>query len=226
MKQLAIWLLVVGILSTIVFNGWPTFDYFWQAWEFLAAATAMLYNLFFAIAVYALHQQKGEGTLRDALSDGHATFIHLILRISLPTFFFIATLGVVFLDRHNGGAPMPAESVLWKLFLTLAAFISIMAGDWVTKHQLIDIADSHNRWLDGWIKYFTTRIFVIDLPFVIGYVGLLVIYSLGRYDSVGVLRPNSYVLLLQAFVGGASALEMMIQSAIHGFSEIGDRLLP
>jgi hypothetical protein len=74
----------------------------------------------------------------------------------------------------------------------------------------------------AWIRYFKRRARLIDFPFVIAYTVLTCLYLLYRYDSANLAKGNDFALLLQAFVGGASALEMMIQSAIHGLSEIGD----
>jgi len=223
MKQLSVWLLVVAVLSVLVFSGVIfTFDHFWQAWEFLAAATAAVYNLFFAIVVYASREEKGEGTLHAALGSKAAVATHLILRVSLPSFFFVGTMVVVLWDRQIGTAPVPGHSVLLKLGLTLVAFLTVCAGDFVTERQLAGVTLPDYSSPHGWIKYFKTRVWLIDLPFVVGYIGLICIYAMYRYDPRNASRPEDSELLIQAFVGGASALEMMIQSAIHGFSEIGD----
>lgn len=221
MKQIWVWFLPVGVISAIVFSGLfgLTFTHFWQAWEFLAAVTATLYNLIFAVLVYTEHRQNREGTLRDALSDGSSSTIHIIFRICLPSALFLLTAFVVFLDRHSGPGPVETRMVFWKLGFTLAAFITIWVGDYKTGVYLHEIAETRHRQLTAWIGYFRTHVWLIDVPFVIGYAGLILIYALYRIDSTGTPRPDDFALLLQAFVGGASALEMMTQSAIHGFSE-------
>jgi hypothetical protein len=222
MRQLLVWIALVCVLSGIVFSGAVvTFEHFWHAWEFLAAATAALYNLFFAIVVYASRREPHEGTLHDALSDGGAVATHLLLRVSLPSLLFFGTMVVVLWDRQAGASPVPARSVLLKLFLTLGAFVCIWTGDFVTARYLSDPKSSDHRLPFGWIVYFRTRLWLIDLPFVVGYAGLICVYSMYRYGPVA-STSMEHQLLVQAFIGGASALELMIQSAIHGFSEIGE----
>jgi hypothetical protein len=213
-----VWFFLVITLGVVVFKI-LTFTHFWQAWEFLAATTATLYNLFFAVIVYTSHKQDGEGTLKNALPDGSASTMHIILRVCFPSLFFALTAFVVFLDRHSGPGPVEANMVFWKLGLTLAAFITVCIGDYATSFYLREIADTRGRMLQAWIAYFRTRVWLIDAPFVIGYAGLIVIYALYRIDGAGTPLSDDFALLLQAFVGGASALEMMTQSAIHGFSE-------
>jgi hypothetical protein len=223
MKQLWIWIVVVVFLGTTTFSGVIVrFDHFWQAWEFLAAATAAVYNLCFAVVVYASRQEKGEGTLNDALSDSFAVSTHLLLRVSLPSLFFFGTMVVILWGRHVGFDPVPGRQVMLKLSLTFAAFVTIWIGDLVTHHQLRGIVNEKHQSPQAWIGYFKTRAWLIDLPFVIGYAGLICIYT--TYGSFPLVspKPDEHALLVQAFVGGASALEMMIQSAIHGFSELGD----
>jgi len=223
MKQLWIWIVVVVFLSAATFSGVVVrFDHFWQSWEFLAAATAAVYNLCFAVVVYASRQEKEEGTLNDALSDNFAVSTHLLLRVSLPSLFFFGTMVVILWDRHVGSNPVPGRNVLLKLSLTFAAFVTIWVGDLVTQHQLRGIVNANHRSPHAWIGYFKTRAWLIDLPFVIGYAGLICIYTTYGYHPLISARPDEHALLVQAFVGGASALEMMIQSAIHGFSEVGD----
>ena len=56
---------------------------------------------------------------------------------------------------------------------------------------------------------------MIDLPLVVGYAGLIIAYQLHRTTPEG-------ELFLQAFVGGASAFEMLVLSAVHGLEEIDD----
>jgi len=223
MKQLIVWIGVVIALSIIVFSGvLIRFHHFWEAWELLAAATACLYNLFFAVVVFASRREKGEGTLHEALADNGAIALHLILRVSLPAGLFFGTVMVILLDRHAGLGPVPAQSVFLKLSLTLGAFVAILAGDFVTERQLNGITNSDNRSPRHWMNYFHTRVWLIDLPFVIGYVGLIGIYAMSRFDPDVAYTAEAHALAVQAFVGGASALEMMVQSAIHGFSELSD----
>jgi len=222
MKQLFIWISVVVLLSAAVFSGaFVRFDHFWQEWEFLAAATAAVYNLFFAVVVYASRHEEGEGTLHDALADSVSITIHLLLRVSLPSFLFVGTTIVILCDRQEGGGPVSTHSVMLKLLLTLAAFITVWTGDLVTAHRLRGV-DPEGPTPSAWISYFKRRAWLIDSPFVVAYTVLTFLYMLYRYDSANLAKGNAFALLLQAFVGGASALEMMIQSAIHGFSEIGD----
>lgn len=223
MKQLVAWIGVVTMMSIAVFSGWIVrFHYFWESWELLAAATAAIYNLFFAAVVFASRREKEEGTLHEVLSDNVAIAAYLLLRVSLPTLFFGSTVLVIFLDRHAGATPVPAERVLLKLFLTLAAFIAVLFGDLVTQLRLSGITTPNQRTPTHWMNYYKNRVWLIDLPFVIGYRGLICIYALYRYDPTVAGTANAHALLVQAFVGGASALEMMIQGAIHGFSELGD----
>jgi hypothetical protein len=221
--KLVIWISVVTLLSIIIFSGTVVrFHHFWEAWEFLAATTAAIYNLCFAVVLFALRHEKDEGTLHSALSDNKLIMVHLLLRVSLPTLFFIGTAMVILWDLHAGGTPVPPERVFLKLFLTVGGFVTILIGDFVTEHQLGGITKPNNRPPVGWMSYFRTRVWLIDLPFVVGYCGLIVIYATYRYDPIDAISSAQHALLVQAFVGGASALEMMIQSAIHGFSEVID----
>lgn len=220
MKLLVVWLMVIAALSAIVFSGAVVrFDHFWQEWEFLAAATAAVHNLFFAVVVYASRRESGEGSLHDALAGSVVT--HLLLRVSLPSLCFVGTMMVVLADRDVGEAPVPGDSVILKLLLTLGGFLAVWIGDLVTRHQLAGVLTAGRGPAYAWMSYFRTRAWLIDLPFVIGYVGLIFIYAYYCYAPPHSPDPR-HELLVQAFVGGASALEMMIQSAIHGFSEIGD----
>ena len=222
MKQLWVWIVVVGALTIATFSGAIVrFDHFWQAWEFLAAATAAVYNLCFAVVVFASREERGEGTLNDALADSYAVSTHLLLRVSLPSLFFFGTMVVILWGRHVGSGPVPTRHVLLKLSLTFAAFVTVWIGDLMTQHQLSGIVNSDHRSPQAWIGYFKNRAWLIDLPFVIGYAGLICIYAIYGYHPVVLQKADEHALLVQAFVGGASALEMMIQSAIHGFSEIG-----
>jgi hypothetical protein len=223
MKLLWAWIAVVGMLSVIIFSGiFVKFDHFWQSWELLAATTAAFYNLVFAVVIYANRTEPGEGTLDHAFEqDRGAVLAHLLLRVSLPSAFFVGAVGVILADRHVGSHPVPAQNVLLKLSLTLAAFVILWIGDFMTERRLSGIVDAKNSSPHAWIRYFKTRTWLIDLPFVIGYTGLIGIYYVYGYTGA-VSNPDEHALLVQAFVGGASALEMMIQTAIHGFSEVSD----
>jgi hypothetical protein len=220
LKQLWVWIAVVTALGAAVFSGAIVrFEHFWQAWELLAASTAAIYNLCFAIVVYALRHEKGEGTLHDALANNIADTVHLLLRVSLPTLLFGGTT-ILILSGRGGVGPLPAEDVFRKLLLTLAAFMTVWIGDIVTAHQLGAVVDSNGHPPYQWMTYFKTRVWLIDFPFVVGYVGLICIFTVYWFDRPHAPDATPFALLLQAFIGGASALEMLIQSAIHGFSEI------
>src|ERR1043166_1779511 len=173
MKKATVWFAMAVVLSVIVFSGkCIVFTHFWQAWEFLAALTAMLYNGSFAVFIYTSHDQDGEGTLKNAPRDGSASFWHIILRVIAPMFCFLLTAAVVFSDRHCGPGPIESPQIFLKLGFTLAAFVAICLGDYKTTVYLREIAETRNRTLSAWIGHFKTHLWLIDAPFVLGYAGL------------------------------------------------------
>jgi hypothetical protein len=56
----------------------------------------------------------------------------------------------------------------------------------------------------------------VDIPFAISYLALAQLYAWTTTPT-----DSLHELQLQAFLGGASAFEMLMQSTIHAFSKVG-----
>lgn len=212
MKKLAAWIgvnLVLLVLGTVF-----RFGHFWQRWEFLAAATAAAYNLFFSYVGYAYAAEPGGKTLSKTLQAPFYEVLYLCLRVSVPSLMFLASAALILGDRHVGKAPVDPADVVLKLVMTFLAFTAIWLGDTLTERHLrmkLGASDGELRWA----QHLRRHAWLIDLPLVVGYLGLTLLYIGHRYGT-------EEELLLQAFIGGASALEMLILSAVHGFAELAD----
>jgi hypothetical protein len=222
MKQFIVWLSIIMSAGVAVFSGAViTFDHFWQQWEFLAAAIAAIYNLFFAIFLYAFQKPPGGKTLHRSLNDGRSVVAYLLMRVSLPSMFFVIAMVVISRDRHHGGAPIPTNDVNVKLLMTLAAFVTVWLGDLLTSYYLRRSDGSTEAEL-RWVRHFRRHAWLVDLPLAVAYAGLTAVFFVYSHWSFGLRAELNAPLLLQAFVGGASALELLIQSAVHGFSDFVD----
>jgi len=219
MRLLLMWLGTNVVLATLTFCGvFRNFEYFWQEWEFLAASSACLYNAFFAFFSFAMDAPEGSEPLSEVLPKGGPKAHYLLFRTGLPTVFF-GWAGVV-LHEHPVG-PIPSSSIRWKLAATLCAFAMIWLGDFLTAR---DLRREKNPLLERsrslWIAHFRRHTWLIDFPLVVGYAGLFAAFLI--YDAKPAAHLNEK-LLLEAFIGGASALEMLILTAIHGLSGIAER---
>lgn len=219
MKLLSAWIVLILIFCAIVLPGrieWLKFDHFWQKWEFLAATTAAAYNLFFTIVIYAYGTQADSTTLHKVLQTPLSVAVYLILRVSLPSLLLAGAAVVIWSDRaHGHQQPVDPKGVVLKLVLTFLAFAAICVGDLLTSRHLQHKKHPHEADLE-WARHLKRHAWLIDLPLVLAYLGLVVIF-------IGHQNTREDMLLLQAFIGGASALEMLILSAVHGFAEFADR---
>jgi hypothetical protein len=213
-KKTFAWIGVHAVLLLIVLPGTIVkFDHFWQKWEFLAAVAAALYNLVFSLAEYAYVTEPGGKTLSRTLAEGHNVFIYLCLRVSVPSAMFGMSAFIIYGDHDIGHGPVDSLNVVLKLVMTFIAFAAVWVGDTVTERRLRgkENATDGELW---WAQHLKRHAWVIDLPLVFGYLGLILIYR-GHHGT-------NEELHLQAFVGGASALEMLILTAVHGFAEFAD----
>ena len=210
MKKLTWWIgvnILLIVLGTVF-----RFGHFWQRWEFLAAATAAAYNLFFSIVAYAYATEPGGKTLSKTLQDPKYVVIYFILRVSAPSAFFLASAALILGDRDVGHRPVRPSDVILKLVMTFFAFTAVWLGNMLTeRHLRTKLGAGELRWA----QQLKRHAWLIDLPLVVGYLGLFLIYIGHRYVTED-------ELLLQAFVGGASALEMLILSAVHGLEGFAD----
>lgn len=212
MKKLAAW---VGVNTLLIVLGTIfKFAHFWQRWEFLAAATAAAYNLFFSFVSYAYTAEPGGKTLSKTLQNPSYELLYLFLRVSIPSLMFIGSAGLILGDRNVGRGPIAVSDVILKLAMTFVAFTAVWLGDILTERHLRTRLGSTEGEL-RWAQHLKRHAWLVDLPLVVGYFGLILIYVSHRSNTEG-------ELLLQAFVGGASALEMLVLSAVHGCAEFAD----
>jgi hypothetical protein len=193
---------VLGIASYLVFVAklLPSSPagYFWPEWEFLAAASAAAYNFL----VYPLFYFTARRSVDSLLRGDRKMWVNLF-RFVIPTAFLSLVCFLVWLDVQIDG-PAPSEHIRLKLWLTFFVFASFMWGDILIFTGLEETSRGYERAREtAWhIKFF-------DTPFVISYLVLIRIYS--THTTTDVERE----LYLQAFLGGASALEMLVQSTMH-----------
>jgi len=74
----------------------------------------------------------------------------------------------------------------------------------------------HQYALGGWRQEFRDHIYFVHAPFILSYLVLLIVYA-GRRNS-----GSEAELTLQAFLGGASALEVLLQSTIHALGGLAE----
>jgi hypothetical protein len=214
-RKLAIWvgvnlvLLVIVLTTTVV-----PFGHFWQKWEFLAAFTAALYNGCFSIVGFYYVEQPGGKNLSSTLKRPFNGVFYVVMRMTAPSLLFLCAAFVIWSDRHVDNVAVEWPNVFCKLLLTFLAFTAVWLGDTVTARHLRNKRPHDDNDL-LWAKHLRRHAWIIDLPLVVGYAGLMAGYIFHR-----VAQEDE--LFLQAFVGGASALEMLVLSAVHSVAELAD----
>lgn len=218
-EHLLLWLLTFG--SVCLAAQRLDFKSFWHRWEFVAAASSALFSsVVFAVLYYL--PPPGE---RPLFSFIHTGGVHLLIhffRFVLPVVMLVLVSVFVTLERTHA-EPLPTAAVSRKLILTAVAFLSFAIGDYVVLDALIEGFDA--RALVGlrgdwplwsslsppsanWSREFAGLLYYVDLPFL-GSFSVLVVYWLKW------LKPCIQQSEAQAFLGGAAALEVLVQSLAH-----------
>jgi hypothetical protein len=212
-------LLWLGTLATVCWmvfaNGWPPgggIAHLWHQWEFLAAASAGAYNLLvFPVVFYGF----GDRGLDATLERGFAKLLVFWFRFLLPA-LLLAGVCVLLWQAGHAGEVSPPDAVRLKLELTLGAFASLLLGDLVMLSGVLRGREEHYGQAEALAKQIKHHLQFFDIPFVLSFFVLLRIYT-----TAGAGVAGEHEAHLQAFVGGASALEMLLQSTMHSFSTLG-----
>jgi hypothetical protein len=211
MKRLFAWIAVNAIWASVVFSGVFEFPHFWQEWEFMAATSAFLYSVVFVLFSLTNKTTPSAPALSKTLVQGEAMIPYLVFRVSSPAILFVVVFVLLLVNRAHAHETLLE---LLKLGSTLLAFITIWFGDLYTAQIL---REKNKRETESpWIAHFQQHAWLVDFPLVVGYAGLFVAFVL--YQIQPPKEP-----LVQPFLGGASAFEMLVLSAIHGLSDLADR---
>ena len=177
--------------------------------------SAALYNALIFASVFFLRRRDGR-TLDYALGSGLKKLLVFFFRFLFPILLFAWVGLIVWLDR-SAAEPVKHHLVELKLLVTLSAFVSFLIGDIIILTRLRTPEGTLSEYtLRGWRHEFKTHIFFVHLPFILSYLVLFAVYA-SRAGS-----PPDVELSLQSFLGGASALEVLLQSTIHALSGLSE----
>ena len=213
MTFVAFWLAtLVGTCYFVFWSGSIQFHHFWHQWEFFSASSAALYNLLIFAAVFFLRRRDGR-TLDYALGSGIKKFLVFMFRFMVPILLLVWVGVLVWLDRNE--LSISHATTQLKLRITFGAFLSFLIGDSIILTRLrTQEGTLPDSTLKGWRREFKTHIYYVHLPFILSYLVLLTLYA----QQAGASAAEN--LSMQTFLGGASALEVLLQSTIHAFSTV------
>jgi hypothetical protein len=216
MTFVLLWVFTLVASAYFVFDsGLVAFHHFWHRWEFFSAVSAALYNALIFASVFFL-RRRGGVTLDDALGSGLKKLFVFFLRFLVPI-LLLAWLGLlVWLDRA-AIAPLAHRTSELKIWVALLAFVSFLLGDSLILRCLgVPDGTLHEYAFMRWRREFKNHIFFVHMPFVLSYIVLLAVYGSERNAT------SASELTLQAFLGGASALEVLLQSTIHALGGLAE----
>jgi hypothetical protein len=216
MTFVVLWLATLLVACYAVFGaGGDQFHHFWHRWEFFAAVSAASYNALIFASVFFLRQRDGR-TLDYALGSGLKKLFVFFFRFLVPILSLSAVGVLVWLDRKVDHAA-DHDHVATKLTVTLIAFASFLLGDLIILSRLrAPEATLPEPALRAWRREFRTHVVYVHVPFVLSYVVLWLLYA--KYEG----SPPRVELAVQTFLGGASALEVLLQSTVHALSGLAD----
>lgn len=214
----AVWFGIFCLLCLI--SRRPSFRHFWHRWECVAAAASALFNFVVFGLMYYMPMHGGP-PLEELIPRGLPKLMFHFTRFG-PSALLLVVCVLVFMERERE-EPLTAAQVTCRLGLTLGAFCVFALGDFVILEALKGPVALPSSWLNqeawtrmtleaaprfSWAHEFGSLFYYLDLPFAISYFVLMIYWLLW-------LRPNEQPKEAQAFLGGASALEVLVQSLAH-----------
>ncbi len=203
-SPLLIWM--IGLLIAMPLSGHLVAEkHPWAFWEFGSLFSILITNM--GIDAYRLCTRKQlakdgkHRALVDCLGSGTMRYVHSMLFFAVP-----AALMTMLLCLRD------ELTVLEQLFMFLGLYASYYISNEIAMTILDNRADETCKAASYAFKndLHLTQI-SLDLPFFISYGALIIIYLSERS-----LRPNQ-TQELEAFVGGAAALKMVVQGLIFCF---------